>query len=290
MMDEGEMYRTKPRRSPIGILVALLLLAFVAGIGLTAYAIRHWDRLATIVRPVSPAPVVPAQVAQLPAPAPYAAPVAQAADPAIVERIDTIEQQVQGIDQRASAARGDADRAEGMLVAIAARRALDRGLALGYLETMLRQHFGASEPQAVAMVIGAAQKPVTLIQLQDGLAALAPTLEAPGAGSGFWSGLKRELGGLLVIRRADQPSTLPSDRQARAVHALEQGQADIALTEVARMPGSARAAGWTAQARRYVLARNALDRIEAAALLRPAPAPVTTSGGSADQDIARPIP
>jgi hypothetical protein len=39
------------------------------------------------------------------------------------------------------------------------------------------------------------------------------------------------------------------------------------------MPGAARAIDWLGQARRYMLARNALDRIESAALLKPPPAP-----------------
>ncbi|NIJ08144.1 hypothetical protein FHS31_001754 [Sphingomonas vulcanisoli] len=269
-MDEGDYYRTQPRRSPFGLWVALVLLAFVGGVVLSAYAIRHWDRIGTLVRPVPVAAPVQAQpVAQLPAPV-SAAPAT--VDPALTDRVDTIEEQVETIDKRAAAASSDADRAEGMLVALAARRALDRGLPLGYLEGLLRQHFGGTEPQAVATIIGAAQRPVLLIQLQDELGALASKLEVPTAAPGFWSGFKRAMGGLFVIRRADQPSMLPSDRQARAAHALDQGQVNIAMTEVARMPGSAKAADWMEKARRYVMARNALDRIEAAALLRPGPA------------------
>ena len=273
MMDQGDYYSTRPRRSPFGLLVTLVLLAFVAGVGLSTYAVRHWDRVARLVRPEPAA--APATVAVRPSqpPAQPAAPVTAAADPALADRVDTIEEQVETIDKRAAAASSDADRAEGMLVALAARRALDRGLALGYLEGLLRQHFGGVEPQAVATIINAAQRPVTLIQLQDGLSAIAPQLAKPAASSGFWAGLRREVGGLFVIRRSDQPSTLPSDRQARADHALDQGQVDIAMIEVARMPGSAKASDWLEKARRYVMARNALDRIEAAALLRPQAAP-----------------
>jgi hypothetical protein len=117
------------------------------------------------------------------------------------------------------------------------------------------------------------QRPVTLAQLQDGLAALHPVLVERVAGESAWQGFKRELATLFVVRKVDQPSTIPADRLAHADHALEQGQVDIAAAEIARLPGAARATDWLAQARRYVVARNALDRIETAALLTPAPKP-----------------
>jgi hypothetical protein len=90
---------------------------------------------------------------------------------------------------------------------------------------------------------------------------------------GLWQSFKQEIGTLFVVRRVDQPSEIPADRMSRAEHALEQGQVDSAAAEVARMPGAARANEWLAQARRYVMARNALDRIETVALLSP-PKPV----------------
>ena len=126
----------------------------------------------------------------------------------------------------------------------------------------------------MTQIIAVSQRPVTLAQLQDGLAALHTTLVARGADESAWQGFKRELASLFVVRKADEPSTIPVDRLARADHALEQGQVDIAAAEIARLPGAARATDWLAQARRYVVARNALDRIETAALLKPAAAPV----------------
>ncbi len=123
------------------------------------------------------------------------------------------------------------------------------------------------------MIIAAAQHPVTLLQLQDGIAALGPDIVAPRAGEGWWTSVQRELGGLFVVRRADTPSAAPDARLARARHALDQGAVDVAAAEVARMPGAARATGWLAAAHRYLLARGALDRIESAALLAPPAAP-----------------
>ena len=71
----------------------------------------------------------------------------------------------------------------------------------------------------------------------------------------------------------------------RARRSLESGQVTVALAEILRLPARDNAADWIAKARRYILARQALDTIETAALVdphapqapvRPAlPAPVT---------------
>ena len=126
------------------------------------------------------------------------------------------------------------------------------------------------------MVIGAGQRPVTLLQLQEGLLALSPTLVEVGPKDGWWSGVQRELGDLFVIRKATTPSREPSEQRDRALRALDQGEVEVALSEVAHMPGAARGQGWMDQARRYVLAHNALDRLETAALLKPPTAVAAT--------------
>jgi len=273
-MDQRDYYGTKPRRGFFWPLM-LLLLAFVLGIAAAALALRHWTGLDQLIRPV------PANqtVASAPVPAPRPVVIQRAAppsDPALDERVAAIESHIDSIETRAAAASSDADRAEALLVAFAARRALDRGQPLGFLEGMLRERFGGSDAPSVTQIIAASQRPVTLAQLEDGLEALRPTLVQRAPDEGLWQGFKHELGTLFVVRRADQPSTIPADRFARAEHALEQGQADVAAAEVARMPGAARANDWLAQARRYILARNALDRIETSALLKPPakPAPL----------------
>jgi hypothetical protein len=81
--------------------------------------------------------------------------------------------------------------------------------------------------------------------------------------------LKGELGGLVTVRKAGTPSTMPAERLRRATRRLESGQVDVALAEVLRMPGRSNAQEWIAAARRYVAARRALDTIETAALLEP---------------------
>ena len=276
-MDQRDYYGTRPQRGVWGW-VFVPLIFFLLGLGGAALALHHWGSLNKLINPV------PANQPVVNAPPPIAKPAltAQAAppppdDPALDQRVAAIESRIDQIDARAAAASGDANRAEGLLIAFAARRALDRGQPLGFLEGMLRERFGGSDAASVAQIIAAAQRPVTLAQLQDGLQALRPQLTARGPDQSVWQGFKDQLSTLFVVRKADQPSNIPADRLSRAEHALEQGQVDNAAAEVARMPGAVRANDWQAQARRYVLARNALDRIETEALLTPAPKPTPLS-------------
>ena len=67
-----------------------------------------------------------------------------------------------------------------------------------------------------------------------------------------------------------------AERLRRAGQSLESGQVEVALLEVLRLPGHERADPWIANARRYVAAHRALDRLESAALLEPR-APMTRS-------------
>ncbi|WP_404710810.1 COG4223 family protein [Sphingomonas sp. MMS24-J13] len=278
---KDDLYGTRPKRGMAGPLIAMLV-AFALGIALTAYAVSRWDKIAiwlhpAIVKPVPvPTPVAAARpLASQPAPAGTPG----LPDTELTDRVDTIEARIDAIDQRARTASGDADRAEAMLTAFAARRALDRGQPLGYLEGLLRQHFGSTDAPSVALIIASAQRPVTLNQLQDGFDTLRPALATAAPNESWWTGVRREMGNLFVVRHASAPSNVPSDRLARADHALAQGQVDVAATEVARLPGSARASEWLASARRYVLARGALDKVETAALLKAPASPMAAPAG-----------
>jgi hypothetical protein len=219
---------------------------------------------------------VPLPVRAVPAQAPPTETQRLVIDPETTRRVNRLEQRIAEIDSQSRAAVGNADRAEGLLVAFAARRALDRGVALGYIEGLLRQRFGGSQRQAVATIITASRQPVTLEELQDGLQQVAPELTGGGPDQDWWSALRRELGGLITVRKAGTPSTMPAERLRRATRWLEAGQVDVALAEVLRMPGRENASEWIANARRYVAARRALDAIETAALLEPRTAPAGT--------------
>ena len=47
-------------------------------------------------------------------------------------------------------------------IAFAARRAIDRGVALGYLENLLTERFGQQHQAAVATIVTASRQPVRL--------------------------------------------------------------------------------------------------------------------------------
>ena len=278
MDSEFDGYR--PRRKWPWLL-ALVVAAFVAGMAAAGYAVTRSARIAswlhlessdaaaaklalasrTIVTP--PAPAAPAAATP-------------ASDPVLTGQVAALSDKVDDLETQARAATGDASRAEGLLVAFAARRALDRGVQLGYIEGLLRERFGHGQPDAVAAILSAARQPVTLADLQNGLDQIAPTLSADGDAvrDSWWQAVRRELAGMVVIRRADQPSPLAVDRVGRAERMLEAGQVDGALAEILRLSNHTAANGWIGAARRYLSGRGALDRIETAALLEPPPPPV----------------
>jgi hypothetical protein len=257
-MDQPAPTDPARRATRIGPALASALLAFVIGIALMAFAMRNAPGWFTPARPATPA----ARSAVAP-PVP-GAPELAARNAALAARLTTLEARAAAIDRDSAAAAGQAGRAEAILIAFAARRAIDRGVGLGYLEQELRQRFAPTLPRESVMAIRAARARVTLEDLRTGLDAAAPTLLARE--SDWWAGVGGELRNLVVIHRAGEPSPLPADRLARARRMVEAGQVEAALGEVTRMPGAGQAGNWTAAARRYVEARRALDALEAAAI------------------------
>ena len=259
-----------PRRRPILPILALMLVALLIGMGGMAWLFQRYDQVAEIIKPQPAVVAAPLPVLRPPVVNLVPTPPSDAVETIIDQRIDRIQEKIDDIGERAATATSEAHRAEGLLVAFAARRAIDRGAPLGYLESVLRERFGGVEPQAVALVISSSRQPVTIDQLRDRLDILEPQLSSPSGGESWWEGFRRELAGLVVIRRGSEPSSAPIDRLARAQDDLAAGHVDAALIQVARLPGRKAAEGWIADARRYVQSRAALDRIETAALLQPA--------------------
>lgn len=247
----------------------LFAVVFVAGMLSMGWILTRWDAATPFlswVRPQPPTAITPTRLA----PPQVAAP-----DSDVAARVVDLEERLDGIAARAAAASGNADRAEGLLVAFAARRAIDRGLQLGYIEDLLRNRFSRTQPQAVATIISTAHQPVTLDELRSDLEELAPDLSGAGENASWWDSVRRELASAIVIRRAELPSAIPEDRLNRARRHLETDQVDRALAEIARLPARDKATRWMAKARRYIAAHNALDLIETSALLMPGhePAP-----------------
>jgi hypothetical protein len=191
---------------------------------------------------------------------------------ALAVRVADLEDRLSRINVQAQAASGNAARAEGLLIAFAARRALDRGSPLGYIDPQLRLRFGDAQPKAVTTIINASREPVTLEELSSGLDELGPALMTGSSGQGFWTDFKRELSELFVIRRPGTPSPAPHQRLIRAKRYVETGNVDAAIAEVEKLAGVEKdedALQWMEKARRYNEARRALDVIETAAILEP---------------------
>ena len=208
------------------------------------------------------APVTMAQPVKLVAQVPVAAPTAAEAD-----RIAQLEQRLARVEQNSQQAQGSAGRADALVVAFAARRAIDRGVPLGFLENLLVDRFAGQHRQAVATIIAASRQPVRLDDLRAEYEKLGPELRGGGPGDSWWASMQRQLHSIVEIRRASTPSSRPNARYERAADRLASGDVDAALAETMRMPGAARAQDWVAKARRYIIAHRALDEIESAALL-----------------------
>ena len=261
-------YQPAQAASPSGMkfkhIMLLLLVAFAGG-GIAAYYLANSfgvfaPATQTPAEPETTAPLPPGNVA--PAPSPTAGTTPQ------------VEGQVVPVYVTDPVISGDAVRGEGLLLTFAVRRTLDNGAPLGYLAEQLRLRFGATQPQAVATVISAAQAPVTVDNLQTELTGLAPVLVTGNRDASVWATIKREMSQLFVLRR-DGGSTLPPEqRLIRAQALVEAGNLSAAMVEVAAMPGASAAQSWLVRAKRYADARKALDRLEQMALIRPVVVPV----------------
>lgn len=168
----------------------------------------------------------------------------------------------------------DSARGEGLLLTYVVRRTLDEGAPLGYLAEQLRLRFGASQPQAVAIVVSAAQAPVTRDLLRSELAALEPALMMNSKDEDLWTTVKKEVSELFVLRMDGAVSVAPSQRFMRAQAFVEAGDIKGARAEVAQLPGADSARSWLARAKRYDDARTALKQLEEMALVRPLAIPV----------------
>ncbi|GMN03967.1 hypothetical protein [Erythrobacter sp. MTPC3] len=184
------------------------------------------------------------------------------------QRLAAAEQRLARLDLQAQAAAGNAARAEGLLIAFAARRAVERGAELGYLADQLRLRFGDERPNAVNTIINFSRTdpPIRLDTLLARLEGLGPQLAETDEGPS-WAAFKRELGELFVIRRESTPSPQPERRLERARFALEQGRYQNAIDEISAMPGAERADAWIADAEKFRDAMAALENIETAAVL-----------------------
>ena len=251
-----------------GVLVLLLILAALGGGAWYGWQ-NGWLKVSIANDLITPEPSPSAVMSQAAAVTSANLAATDAALAAAAAKVSALEQRLAELNQQAAGAAGQAGQAEALLVAFAARRTIERGQPLGYLETQLRVRFGNTQPVAVDRVISAAQKPVTLAMLGEGFERLSPQLIGGAKGEGTWDWMAREMSEMFVIRHADMPSPTPESRAVRVREALAGGRIDMAIAEVARMPGKDAATEWLAHARDFALTEHALDQLETAALSFP---------------------
>ncbi|MGV2496990.1 hypothetical protein [Pelagerythrobacter aerophilus] len=256
---------------------AFLLGALVVGYFAWTSGFRFgWGDASDVVeQPAEATPEPQPILAPTPTPSPTAS--AAASDTAervaeqqggIDQRLAAAEQRLSRLDLQAQAAAGNAARAEGLLIAFAARRSLDRGADLGYLADQLRLRFGDAKPNSVETIIAFSRNPITVDVLVARLEGLAPEL-TEATDDPLIERLGNELSQLFVIRRETTPSPRPERRIERARFFLESGRVNKAIEEVRNLPGAEQAKRWIADAERYVAAQRALDLIETSAVLEP---------------------
>jgi hypothetical protein len=266
----------------IRTIIMLLLFAFVGGIILAGWALNHYSLFGFGKAANAPAPVAAQSSPAIAAAAP--------AKPSVAtQRVDALEGRMSQINADALAASGNATRAEGMLVAFAARRAIDSGAPLGYVEDQLRMRFGGTQPQAVNTILIASAQPVTLGTLQSELKTLGTSLTTP-KGGGVWAGVEREFAELFVLRKEGTLSPAPTQKLKRAIAAADAGNVAGAVAEVQTLPGAALAKDWLTKARNYVTARQALDTIERSALMVPVAPPPAVATPAPLESPANPAP
>ena len=240
------------------------LISFLGGAGLIGWLV--WNGQIDIGPQPKPAVIAAGQtVLASPSPSPTPSFAATAMD----QQVAALERRMAQLNLQTAALGGNSARAEGLLVALASRRAIEQGKPLDYLEGQLRTRFGVARPAAVNTLVAAAKAPVTLDQLAAQLDGLAPALLDRPKNEGGWDRFTRELSGLFVIRHDDGKTASPDQRLDHAKLLLRSGQVEAAIAEVAKLPDSAPARDWMAAARRYADAQAALDQIEQAALTEP---------------------
>jgi len=288
MPGEHDLYRiSQPSSVGRRLLIGIMLLLFVGVIGATTWMlIRGHDDAIKAVNEGDTGNV--AAAAQGLPPGTATQPVIAATPEQMTNQMTDLEQRLTRVSVAAQTASGYANRAEAIMVAFAARRAIDAGEPLGYLEDQLRLLFGNAQPKAVLTIINAARDPVTTNKLRAGLEDVNVLIEKGDPKESWWSATMRTMGSLVVVRRAGTPSPDPEQRLARARRGVEAGQIEDAIKEMAALPSQPVVAQWLDQALRYNEAHRALDVIEAAAILEPRTAPVAaaTSGQAVTPDAA----
>jgi hypothetical protein len=202
----------------------------------------------------------------------------------VAAKLELLEDRISQIGS-GSGVTSSSDQAAAVVTALSVRRAIESGAALGITESQLRQHFGSSHPKAVAAIQAAALDPVKLTDLRDALARDGYKMLTKDGDDSLWARLNLELSELIVLRDRGTPSDAPTQILQRAEQQISNGDIRGAIADIERLPKNAVQQKWVGEARRYLVARDALDVIERAALTAPAPLPPRPLLGAPVADV-----
>ncbi len=183
--------------------------------------------------------------------------------------VDSLEGRLSPTKLQAQQISGNVSRTESMLIAFSARRAIDSGSALGYIENELRLKFSNSNPDDIRAIIDAGNNPVRLATLQNQLEIASDILLTPSSDATAWGIIKKEMGELFVVRKEGSQPPQADRRLARIKTALTSRDIKTAILEMEKMPGANSARDWIALAKRYDRVQKALDAIEKTAISIP---------------------
>ena len=293
------------RRSARGQLLVALL-AFVLGVAVVTWL--EWQGYLDLIVPTASdgaqetdaQPLPPSEnQAEAETPVPPAEAEQLKAVGTVEGRLAMLEDRLSRLDLQASAASGNAARAEGLLIAFATRRMIDRGEPLRYLADQLRLRFADAQPRAVQTIIAFSQDPVTIDELAARLEALEPQLAKGARQQSLWSTITGEIGELFALRRDSSAVMTPEVRVERAKVMLTAGRIPEAIEQVGLLPGAEAADKWVVDAGRFAEVQSALDLIETAAMIEPRklkdsegkqidqPSPIATPVGPATENTKK---
>lgn len=254
-------------------MLAFPFILFLLGGAAIAWLLTQTDAGRALVAPPSAQQLAasdtiePAAVPQV-TPAPVPLPAAPPID--MTTRIASLEARIAQLEARGSG--GGSARTDAYFAVFSARRAIERGVALGAVETELNARFGTAHSRAVAAIANESRQPTSPALLTQQLRDLAPALSG-GQSADWWEKLKSGFAEIIVVRDSREPSLDPKERIAQAEKLLATGQIEAAISQISALPQRAQAVNWMASARRHAEALNALEELEAASLA-PSVAPV----------------
>lgn len=180
------------------------------------------------------------------------------------------------------AAAASAEKARGVLLVTAARRAAEQGQSLAVLAPALRRHFAAADADAVERLLTASPGAPTLAVLRRRFEQIRPELAEsaePDRSETLWEQFKAGVASLVQVREKGAAATRTANEARLADMATRLSQGDVAgaLLAMQRLPARTqqRARQWRISAEAYANTYGALQQLEASVLLEDTDLPLT---------------